>query len=108
MELNDLVNQGLDLVRQGFSTIDSVQGIVIAVIAAAVMRHAGQLIGTAIAATIIHEIVSIVRRAMADGGSIHLPDFTNPDVWKLIAVRFLGYLVVICILYIIRRTLIRN
>ena len=108
MELHDLVNQGLDLARQGFSTIDSVQGIVIAVIAAALMRRASHLIGTAIAATIIHEIVSIVRHAVADGGAIHLPDFTNPEVWKLMAVRFAGYLVAICVIYIIRRTLIRN
>ncbi|MDO8288602.1 MAG: hypothetical protein Q7T44_05230 [Parvibaculum sp.] len=108
MELNDLVSQGVDLARQGFSTIDSIQGIVIAVIAAAIMRRASHLIGTAIAATIIHEIVSIVRFAINHDGAISLPDYTNIEVLKLIAVRFAGYLIVIGVLYIVRRVLIRN
>lgn len=108
MELNDLVNQSIELARHAFSTVDSVQGIVIAVIAAAMMRRAGHFIGTAIAATIIHEIVSIARHAINDGGAISLPDYTNPEVLKLIAVRFAGYLIVICILYIIRRTIFRS
>jgi hypothetical protein len=107
MELTDLINQAVELARQGFGTVDSLQGIIIAVVAAAVMRRYGQIIGMAIAATIIHEIVTIARGVIA-GGAVHLPDVTNVEVLKLIAIRFVGYFVVISLVYMVRRILMRG
>jgi hypothetical protein len=71
------------------------------------MRRYSHIIGISIIATIAHEIVTIARGAIG-GGSIALPDFTNMDVLKLIAVRFVGYLVVISIIYMIRRVVMRS
>jgi hypothetical protein len=105
--MTDLANQAVTLAHQGFNTVDSVQGIVIAVVAAAVMRRYSQIIGMAIVATIIHEIVTIARVAIA-GGAIHLPDVTNMEVLKLIAVRFVGYFVVISLVYMVRRLVMRS
>jgi hypothetical protein len=105
--LTEYLNEGLALARQGFDTISSIQGIVIAVIAAALMRSYGQIIGWALAATVIHEIVTVARHAIGHEGVV-IPDFTNMEVLKLIAVRFVGYLVAISLIYLIRRVLMRG
>jgi hypothetical protein len=107
MQLPEIVNEAVALGRQGFDNVSSVQGIVIAVIAAALMRTYGQIIGWALGATIIHEIVTIARHAIGHEGVV-IPDFTNMEVLKLIAVRFVGYLVAISLIYLIRRVLLRN
>lgn len=107
MQLPGIVNEAVALAHQGFDTVNSIQGIIIAVIAAAVMRRYSHIIGMAIIATIAHELVTIARGALG-GGSIVLPDFTNTEVLKVIAIRFVGYFVVISVLYMIRRVLMRS
>ena len=107
MQLNEIVNEIVALGHQGFGTVDSVQGIIIAVVAAALMRRYGQIIFFAVIATVIHEVINIGRGTMA-GGAIALPDFTNMEVLKLIAVRFVGYLVVISLVYLVRRVVMRS
>ena len=71
------------------------------------MRRYGQIIFFAVIATVIHEVINIGRGTMA-GGAIALPDFTNMEVLKLIAVRFVGYLVVISLVYLVRRVVMRS
>lgn len=107
MQLADIVNEAIALGHQGFGTVDSVQGIIIAIIAAALMRRYGQIIFFAVVATIIHEIVTIGRGAMG-GMAIAIPDFTNMEVLKLMAIRFVGYLVAISLVYLVRRILMRS
>lgn len=105
--MQEYLNEAIALGRQGFDTVSSIQGIVIAVIAAGLMRSYGQIIGWALGATIIHEIVTIVRHVIEKDGVV-IPDFTNMEVLKLIAVRFVGYLVVISLVYLVRRVLMRG
>jgi hypothetical protein len=105
--MQEYLNEAVALGRQGFDTVSSIQGIVIAVIAAGLMRSYGQIIGWALGATIIHEIVTIVRHVIEKDGVV-IPDFTNVEVLKLIAVRFVGYLVVISLIYLVRRVLMRG
>lgn len=107
MDLQQIADQAIALGHQGFDTINSLQGIVIAVIAAAIMRRYSHIIGMALLATIAHEIVTIARGAVG-GGSVTLPDIMNPEVLKLIAIRFVGYLVVISLIYLVRRVVMRS
>lgn len=105
--LTEYLNEGLALASRGFDTVNSVQGIVIAVIAAGLMRSYGQVIGWAIGATVVHEAVNIARHVIARDGS-PVPNFADMEVLKLIAVRFVGYLVAISIIYLVRRLLFRG
>jgi multisubunit Na+/H+ antiporter MnhE subunit len=101
--VNDILNQAISLFQQGFDTVNSIQGLIIALIAAFLMRRFGQIIAWALAATIIHEVASGVRRYLA-GDASPLPNLTDIDGdLKLIGIRFLGYLIAIAILYIVRR-----
>ena len=101
--MNDILNQAIALFQQGFDTVNSIQGLIIALIAAFLMRRFGQIIAWTFAATIIHEVVSVGRRYLA-GDVCPLPNLTDVDGdLKLIGIRFLGYLVAITVLYIVRR-----
>jgi hypothetical protein len=107
MQLTEYLNEGMALANQGFDTVNSIQGLVIAVIAAGMMRGYGQIIAYAIGATVVHEIVTIIRHiAMHDGTP--MPNFTDPAELKLIAIRLVGYFVAITVIYVIRRVLIRS
>jgi hypothetical protein len=107
MQLTEYLNEAMALASQGFDTVNSIQGLVIAVIAAGMMRSYGQIIVYAIGATVIHEIVTIVRHiAMHDGTP--MPNFADPAELKLIAIRLVGYFVAITVIYLIRRVLIRS
>ena len=105
---NDILAQAIALFQQGFDTINSIQGLIIALIVAFLMRQFRQLIVWSIAATVIHEVVTGVRRYMS-GDASPLPDLTDLDGdLKLIGIRFLGYLIAIAILYIVRRMLMNR
>lgn len=105
--LTDYLNQAQALASQGFDTVNSVQGLVIAVIAAGLMRRYSQIIGWAVGATIIHEAVNIGRAFLAHSES-PFPNFADMEVLKLIAVRFVGYFVAISIIYFVRRIFFRG
>lgn len=105
---NDILTQALALFQQGFDTVNSIQGLIIALIAAFMMRQFRQLIVWTITATILHEVVTGVRRYLA-GDASPLPNLTDIDGdLKLIGIRFLGYLIAIAILYIVRRMLMNR
>lgn len=105
---NDILNQIIALLQQGFDTVNSIQGLIIALIAAFIMRRFGQILIWTVIATIAHEVVNGVRRYMA-GSTELMPDFTDIDGdLKLIGIRFLGYLVAITVLYIVRRMLMNR
>lgn len=107
MQLTEYLNEGMALAQQGFDTVNSIQGLVIAVIAAGLMRGYGQIVFYAIGATIVHEVVTIIRHmAMHDGTP--MPNFTDPAELKLIAIRLVGYFVAITLIYLVRRILIRS
>jgi hypothetical protein len=105
--LTEYLNEALALASRGFDTINSVQGIVIAVIAAGLMRSYGQIIGWAIGATVVHEAANIVRLILAHDPN-PIPNFADMEVLKLIAIRFVGYLVAISLVYLVRRLFFRN
>ncbi|MEQ9518526.1 MAG: hypothetical protein RLN89_03700 [Parvibaculum sp.] len=105
---SDILNQALALFQQGFDTVNSIQGLVIALIAAFLMRQYKQILVWSVIATITHEVVSGVRRHLA-GDASPLPNLTDIDGdLKLIGIRFLGYIIAITILYIVRRILMNR
>ncbi len=70
---NDILAQALALFQQGFDTVNSIQGLVIALIAAFMMRRFGQLIAWAITATIAHEVVNRCTPVTWQGDASILP-----------------------------------
>lgn len=106
-QLSVYLNQALALAAQGFDTVNSMQGIVIAVVAAGLMRRYKQILGWTAVATLSHEAVNIVRRILAHDAS-PLPNFADVSYWKLVGIRLVGYFVAISIIYLVRRLVLRS
>ena len=65
------------------------------------------VVGWTIGATVVHEAANIVRRVLAHDAS-PLPNFGDVTYWKLVGIRFVGYLVAISVIYLIRRLVLRG
>ncbi|MBI1261034.1 MAG: hypothetical protein GC184_04860 [Rhizobiales bacterium] len=102
----EYANQALDMARQGFDTVNSIQGLVIAIVAAMLMSRYRQIVAYAFGATIVHELVNIGRRVLENMDP--LPNYADVQVLKLVAIRFVGYLIAISLIYIVRRLFFRR
>jgi len=100
--VQDVLNNTLAWAQQGFDNVNSIQGLIIALIAAILMPRYKRILVFAIGATLVHEAINIGRRVLADAPN-PLPDYLDPDVLKLVAVRFIGYLIAISLIYLVRR-----
>lgn len=107
MQFAGYLNECIAWVNRAFDTLNSVQGIIIAVVAAALMRGYSQIIGWTIAATVMHEVVSLTWRFLS-AGNLVIPDYSDQNVLKLVAIRFVGYFVAISFFYLLRRLFLRG
>lgn len=107
MEITEYLNQALEWARMGFDTVNSIQGLVIALIAAILMSQYKRILVFAVGATVVHELVNIGRNFYA-GAANPLPDYLDMEVLKLVAIRFVGYLIAISLIYLVRRLFFRG
>jgi hypothetical protein len=89
------------LAEGGFDGVNQVLGLIIAVIAAVLMASWGRLFPTALAAAIIHVIITVVRPVL-DGGAFALPDIMSGAFWMALFALFLGYSIVIAVFFFLK------
>lgn len=107
MDFAEYLNQALAWARMGFDTVNSIQGLVIALIAAILMNRYGRILVYSVGATVVHELVNIGRNFYA-GAANPLPDYLNMEVLQLVGIRFIGYLIAISLIYMVRRLFFRG
>ena len=103
----DIVNQILDFMRAGFDQVNAVQGLIIAVVSALILPGWNRLPMMVVGATIVHVLVDAARPVIS-GGSVRLPEFLELAFWREVAFLLVGYLIVIAVMYVIRRVLLRR
>ncbi len=106
-DLMQYVQPVLDFLANGFNQVNAVQGIIIGVIAAFVLRSYGRILVVALIATIVHVVVDVALPAI-QGAALTLPPLADVGWWKYVATLYVGYLVVITVFYILKRLLIRG
>ncbi len=107
MEFSNYLNEALAWARMGFDTVNSIQGLVIALIAAVLMSRYNRIFVYSLGATVVHELVNVGRNFYA-GAANPLPDYLDLEVLKLVAIRFVGYLIAISLIYLVRRLFFRG
>ncbi|MDZ4380166.1 MAG: hypothetical protein U0942_02365 [Parvibaculum sp.] len=107
MDFSNYLNEALAWARMGFDTVNSIQGLVIALIAAVLMSRYNRILVYSLGATVVHELVNVGRNFYA-GAANPLPDYLDLDVLKLVAIRFIGYLIAISLIYLVRRLFFRG
>lgn len=98
----------LDFMRVGFNGINaSTQGLLIALAAAIFMQNWKQLIGMALLAVVVTLAVEALVPVISDNQRFALPSLFEAEFLRVQASRFVGYMVVIAIFFIIKQALFR-
>ena len=104
----DILEQALDVMRAGFNSVNAVQGLIIAAVAAFLMPGWNRLPTFVLAATVIHVIVDVLLPVLAGGAALRLPPILEGAFWREVAFLLVGYLIVIAVLFLLRKLLLRR
>jgi hypothetical protein len=102
-----LVQPVLDFFAAGFNQVNAIQGIIIGVLAAFVLRQYSRILVISFAATLVHLVVDTALPVIR-GAELKLPPLADLEWWKYVLLLYVGYLVVITVIYILKRILIRG
>jgi len=97
----------LDFFAAGFNQVNAIQGIIIGVLAAFVLREYRRILVIGLVATLIHVIVDTAL-PVVQGAELKLPPLADMAWWQYVATLYVGYLVVITVFYILKKVLIRS
>jgi hypothetical protein len=112
--LGDIMQNIMDMVMQAFSGKDALEGIIIAVICALLTGRLALVIIWAVIAlavdTFLPVVYSIVQTGNTEGAATAASQaVTDAQAnWTLVAVKYVVYLVVIGILYVVKSALFRR
>ena len=96
--LNDFWN----LLQEGFYSVNAVKGLVIALVAAIMLSGWKRLWVMALGATIIHEIATVMIPVVANHAAFRLPQIVQGPYWRHLLVLYVGYVIVIGVLYLVK------
>ncbi len=97
----------LDFFAAGFDQVNAIQGIIIGVLAAFVLRRYSRILVIGFVATLIHLIVDTALPVI-QGAELKLPPLADVSWWQYVATLYVGYLVIITVFYILKKILIRS
>ncbi|WP_291844376.1 hypothetical protein [Maricaulis sp.] len=104
----EFLEQFLSLAREGFAEVNAVLGLLIAAVATLVLSKWSRLIVVAGGAVIAHIVLESLAPVIAEVGGFNLPPLLEAYFWREVGVLFVGYLVVIGILFVIKRIVTKN
>lgn len=102
-QVQHFLNVILDFLREGFSSVNAVQGLIIALIAAILASAWSRIWAVALGATVVHLIADALIPVIARHAAFRLPPLMDLPYWRTAAALFVGYLIVISVLMFIKR-----
>ncbi|OLF73181.1 hypothetical protein AWH62_09590 [Maricaulis sp. W15] len=104
----EFVEQFLSFAREGFAEVNAVLGLLVAAVGTLILSKWSRLIVVAGGAVIAHIILERLAPVIAEVGGFHLPPLLEAHFWRYVGVLFVGYLVVIGILFAIKRVVTKS
>ncbi len=98
----------LILAREGFAEVNAVLGLLVAAVAALIMRKWARLPVIAVGAVLVHLGLEVLAPVIAESGGFRLPPLLEFHYWRSAAVLLVGYLIVIGLLFAIKRVVIKS
>ena len=89
--------------REGFAEVNAVQGLVIALVAALFMQRWSRLLFMTLAAVLANIVIDILRPVLFAQADLRLPPVLDAGWWHSVILLFAGFLVMIGILFAIKR-----
>lgn len=104
----DIVDQVLDFMRAGFNSVNAVQGLIIAFVAALIMPGWNRLLVFTVAAALVHVIADVLLPVVSGGAALRLPPILETAFWREVGFLLVGYLIIITVLFLLRRLLLKR
>ena len=104
----DYFHQFLGYVHEGFSHVNAIQGLIIALIAAYVMPRWGRLWFIAVGATVVHIVADMMLPVIVNHAEFQLPPLVEQSYWHYVLALYLGYLVAIAFFFFIKKNIIKG
>lgn len=104
----DIVEQVLDFMRAGFDSVNAVQGLIIAFVAALIMPGWNRLLVFTVAATVVHVITDVLLPVVSGGAALRLPPVLEGPFWREVGFLLVGYLIIIALLFLVRRVILKR
>lgn len=93
----------LNYAREGFAEVNAVQGLIVALVAALLTTRWSRLLIMALIAVAANVVIDMLRPVLFAQAELRLPPLLEPAYWNSILVLFAGFLVVIGILFALKR-----
>ncbi len=94
--------------QSGFYRVNAVQGLIIAAAAAYLMGSWRRIFIVALGAVVAHAVFDVMLPVLANGGAFRLPPLVELEYWKYLLRLYAGYLIVISVLYVVKRVVLRG
>ena len=104
----ELLQDVLDFAREGFAEVNAVQGLIIAFIAALMLSKWTRLLIIAAGSVLAHIALDVMSPVFAEVGAFRLPDLLQQSYWHYVTTLFVGYVVVIGILFTVKRVVVKR
>ena len=105
--MENLLNDLNDYLQTGFSQINALQGLLIALGAAYFLQSWAGVFIVAAGATVVHVIADVMIPVLAKSAEFKLPPLVEGDYWKYLFALYVGYVVVITAFYVVKRVVLR-
>lgn len=96
-----------ELAQAGFSGVNQVLGLIIALVGALVMGRWKDLWRTAAGAAVAHVIIGLLLPVL-NGGEFALPNIMTLAFWMTLLALFLGFLVAIAIFFFVKSLFLKR
>jgi hypothetical protein len=98
----------MSYMQTGFTQINAVQGLLIAIVAAYFLHRWGNVFAVAVGATVVHIIFDVMLPVLANGAQFRLPPLMDGSYWNYVLALYVGYLLVITVFYIVKRVILNR
>ncbi len=105
---NELWNTTTAYMETGFYKINAVQGLLIAMVAAYFLSKWSQVFKIAFGATLFHLVLDVMLPVVANNAAFRLPNVVDGEYWRYALALYVGYLLVITIFYVIKKTMLKG
>lgn len=106
--LQNLWNDVTNYMQTGFYRINALQGLLIAMGAAYFLQKWNKVFVMAIGAVLVHVIMDVMIPVLANAAAFRLPPLVESEYWRYLLTLYVGYLLVITVFYVIKRTLLQG
>ena len=98
----------LEFARDGFADVTSVQGLIIALVAIFRLSDWSKLLVIAGSCVIAHVALDVLIPVMAEIGPLEMPYVLEMYFWRYVGTLYVGYLVVLGILFAVKRLVVKG